>query len=80
MVDLSDLEKDPQSERMQKKKGKADEEKVQYPTKNFLQNFRRAHLDYILKSLTGKNSSNMKTYADIYQIPEFEHIFENMFK
>lgn len=67
--------------------------KGQYPTKNLLQNFKGAHLDYLemhfpinmlkkmeaLKPLYAKNTMNMKAYEKLYEMPEFQEVFEKMF-
>lgn len=77
-----------------KKKVKNGDSKIpQYPTKNFLQNFKGAHMDYlksyiplerlqnytVTKHLLGSNNISMKIYADLYSITEFRPVFERMF-
>lgn len=66
---------------------------AQYPTKNFLQNFKGAHYDYLKKffsedqlkkypaveHLRGKKSVSRSLYQSLYSIPEFHPAFEKMF-
>ncbi len=64
---------------------KAEKKEIQYPTKNFLQNFKGAHHDYLRKyfseevlqnypaveRLKGKNSVSRSLYQQLYNISEF---------
>ena len=76
-----------------KKKSIFKVKKPQYPTKNFLQNFKSAHHDFlksrvapeilgryqVVERLTSKIGMNMKAYCELYSIEDFEAIFKEMF-
>lgn len=66
---------------------------VQYPTKNFLPNFKSPHLDFLeqflgvnirqyefIRYLDEKDGISLKDYEHLYNMPEFTEAFEAMFK
>jgi hypothetical protein len=73
-------------------KGKATKN-PQYPTKNFLPNFKTPHLDFLqaflkvdirqydfIRYLDEKDGISLKDYEHLYNMPEFTQAFEAMFK
>ncbi len=65
----------------------------QYPTKNFLPNFKGPHLQYLeryigpqvnnlefIQYLRKKDGISLRDYEQLYQTPEFHDAFESMFR
>lgn len=92
LQETSDSESQSHSKKKKNGKGKNAKNK-QYPTKNFLPNFKGPHLQFLrsylqedlmqyefIRYLEDKDGISLKDYECLYNMPEFQGAFEAMFK
>jgi hypothetical protein len=88
---MDDIENDVTRRRCRRRRG---DKPSGYPTKNFLANFKRAHLDLLysmlgrefvmgfelIQRLESKNGISMSDYEALYKMPEFEECWIYLFE